>query len=185
MEKAEGAVFVLCSFPNGGASSPADGWRGGWVRLPKYEGASAEIDAGSLPISQSLFLSLIFLQSVMRLGCSGNKCALTRRPPQSDTFEASARSSSPAASGAPPSPFPRSGHPPSSLAPFALIRFLFLSAFSSALSCQVSAELKQEEAPADPRAMASPNLGWNGDIATVSYLADHLQQVTPIRTPAC
>ena len=34
VEKAEGAVFVLCSsfsFPNGGASSPAGGWRGGLV----------------------------------------------------------------------------------------------------------------------------------------------------------
>ena len=63
VEKAEGAVFVLCSsfsFPNGGASSPADGWRGGWVRLPKYEGArqrSMQVVCQSLSLSFSLSFS--------------------------------------------------------------------------------------------------------------------------------
>ena len=99
-------------------------------------------------------------------------------PPQASMMDAAVRPSSPSAASA-PSPSPLSGHTAlsssfrsdslsSSSATFALIRFFFfslaLSAFSSALFCQVSVEVKDaaaEEAPAEPRAKASPNLGWH------------------------
>ena len=67
---------------------------------------------------------------------------------------------------------------PSSSAALAFISFflffsLALSTFSRALFCQVSAEVnvaaaEQEAAPAEPRAEASPNLGRQRDIETVS-----------------